>query len=347
MKRIILILLLFNLPVSNYSFAQNSFSINKIIITVEVQQELFPVIEKFMSQGNHTYNIPGLVTWRIHNNDAKIVQISLMCEIPGWTEPLISTVSLNPDESRELIQFPYGINLLSNHITVPATIHLSAKNDGKFIFKDTRDLDIKAVDDMVWSLKSPWDTELLLASWITPDDPMVEEILSDAKEKMPGRKFSGYSSSNVRSEIEAIFNAVMNSKIIFVNSIMNFGDVGFTQKIRLPEESISEKSANCIDGAVLFVSLFENIGLESSIILSPNHAVIGVRLARNSNETLFLETTMAGQGISDTNYKSINTFEAAVKEGLKEYKSIAQNNPGGLHIVNIRRARAMRIFPLR
>jgi len=347
MKSFMLLLILLIMPIISFSFAQNSLSISKIVINVEVQQELFPVLEKFMSQGNRYFNIPGLVTWRIHNNDTKIVKISFISEIPGWTDPIITTINLKPDENRELTQCPYGTNLSGNHVIVPATIQLSAKTDEKFIFKDSRNINIGSVDDMIWSLKSPWDTELLLAAWVTPSDPIVEEILAEAKETLPAKKFSGYNGSNVKSEINAIFNAVNNSKISFSKSNMNFGEIGFTHRIRLPEESISEKSANCIDGVVLFASLFENIGLESSIILSPDHALVGVRLARNSNETLFLETTMAGRGISDTNSSSSNTFEAALKEGLREYKSIVQNSPGNLHSVYIRQARAMRISPLR
>jgi hypothetical protein len=346
MKRIILSLFMLNPVFFTSLFAQLEHSKN-INVTVEVQRELFPVIEKFIAVGNIHSNIPGLVTWRIHNSTNKLVRISLISEIPGWAAPVITTVDLYPDQNKELMQSPFGINLLSNHILAPATILLRAKVDEKIIFQETRNLNIRAVDDMIWSLNSPWDTESLIASWVTPNDPMVEEILSVAKEMLPGKKLPGYSSSDVREEVKAIFNAVSNYKISYVNSAMYFGQVGFTQRVKLPEESISEKSVNCIDGAVLFASLFENIGLQPLIILTNDHAFAGVRLAPNSKGILCIEITIAGRPMVDSSSSFTAAFEDAVKEATGEYNYSAQNGSGALRIIDIKRARAMRIYPLR
>ena len=318
-----------------------------INVKAEVQRELFPVIEKFIAAGNIHSNIPGLVTWKIINSSNKLVRISLISEIPGWAAPVITTVDLYPDQNRELMQSPFGINLLSNHILAPAAILLKAKVNEKIIFEETRNLNIRAADDMIWSLNSSWDTEFLIASWVTPNDPLVEEILSDAKEMLPGKKLQGYGSSNVRDEVKAIFNSVSNYEISYVNSDMNFKQVGFSQRVRLPEESISEKSINCIDGAVLFASLFENIGLQPLIILTNNHAFAGVRLAPNSKSILCIETKISGHRMIDSISSFAAAFEAAVKEASNEYNSSVQNDPGALRIIDIKRARAMRIYPLR
>ncbi len=340
MKSIILFLILLNPAFISLIIAQPAHSINNIEITAEVQRDLFPVVEKFLSQWNNYSKIPDLVTWKIHNKSSKSVRISFITEIPGWTAPQITTIVLNPDENKELMHAPFGINLLSNHVTVSTKIMLRAKIDDKIIFDETKDINIRAVDDMIWSMNNSWDTELFLAAWVTPNDPAVEAILTEVKEKLPGGKFLDYSSPDVKPEIKAIYNAIYNYKISYVIDTMNFEQAGFTHRVRLPEESISEKSANCIDLAVLFCSLFENIGLESSIVITPDNTLVGVRLARNSNETLFFETSMAGP-------ENIFTYEAAVKEGIKEYNNTAKNNMGALHIINIRRARGMRIYPLR
>jgi hypothetical protein len=340
MKSIILFLVLINPAFINFNFAQPTHSINNIEITAEVQRELYPVVEKFLSQWNNYFKIPGLVTWRIHNKSTKSIRISFITEIPDWTVPQITTIVLNPEENRELMHAPFGINLLSNHVTVSTKIILKAKIDDKTIFDETKDIDIMAVDDMIWSMNNPWDSELFLAAWVTPNDPTVEEILAEVKEELPGVKLLGYSSPDVESEIKAIYSVVNNHKISYVIDTLSFEQAGFTHRVRLPEESISEKSANCIDLAVLFCSLFENIGLESSIVITPDNTLVGVRLARNSNETLFFETSMASPG-------NLFTYEAVVKEGINEYNKTAKNNLSALHIINIRRARGMRIYPLR
>lgn len=355
-------------------------SINKelnenIVVTVNVEQELFPVIAKYLSEGNEyseekikttpavyvdevskqlifptientSLNLPSLVKWNIHNKNNNSIQVSIISEIPEWTQPVISTILLEANESKEINQTPFGVRLLGNNSIIPSTILLRVKLDEKVIFEETRNLKIRPADDMIWSLHSPWDTESLIAAWVTPNDEVVEQILSIAKEKLFNRSLAGYQSSDLMAEIRAIFNAVRNSKVSYVNSRMSFGKVGFTQRVRLPRESINQKSANCIDGAVLFASLFENIGLEPLIILIPGHAIIGVRLASNSRETLFIETTMVGRNMMESILTLTKTFDAAVKKGLEVYNNAMQENPNEVRIIDIKHARGMDIYPL-
>jgi hypothetical protein len=345
MKKFILQIFLLSIVLPNFLFAQLA-SQSKINISVNVQQEIFPVIAKFISEGNKYSNIPGLVKWNIQNENDDSVQIIITSEIPEWTEPAITTIELSPKENKEIIQTPFGNKLLRNHSIVPTTILLKAKVEDKNIFEETKNIRVRAADDMVWSLNSPYDTEPLIAAWVTPNDNLVEKILSNAKEKLFSRALVGYLSSDITPQVKAIFNAVRNAKISYVNSVMSFGKIGFAQRVRLPRESISEKSANCIDGSVLFASLFENIGLEPVIILIPRHAFVGVRLAPNSRETLFIETTMVGRSMLNSLLTLTTTFDAAVKEGNDEFNRAMQTNPNSVRIVDIKKAREIGIYPL-
>ena len=107
-------------------------------------------------------------------------------------------------------------------------------------------------------------------------------------------------------------------------------------------ESILQKSANCIDGAVLFSSLFENIGLEPLIVLIPGHAFVGVRLAPNSRETLFIETTLVGRRVISLE----STFNAAVREGNAKFNNLITTDPSSVHIIDIKKERENGIYPL-
>jgi hypothetical protein len=346
MKKFILQIFLISIVLSNFLFAQLA-SQSKINISVNVQQEIFPVIAKFISEGNKYSNIPGLVKWNIQNGNDDSVQIIITSEIPEWTEPAITTIVLSPKENKEIIQTPFGNKLLRNHSIVPTTILLKAKVGDKNIFEETKNIRVRAADDMVWSLNSPYDTEPLIAAWVTPNDNMVEKILSNAKERrFINRSLSGYQSNDVVQQVKAIFNAVRHYGVSYVSSTMSFGKVGFTQRVRLPRESILDKSANCIDGAVLFASLFENISLEPVIVLIPGHAFVGVRLAPNSRETLFIETTMVGRSSLNSILTLTKTFDAAVKEGNDEFNKAMQTNPGAVRIIDIKRARESGIYPL-
>lgn len=345
MRKIILYLILVNLIFISPIIAQNINPTN-IDVSVKVQQELFPVISNFISQGNKYFNTPGLVDWEIKNKNNDSVKVIVTSNIPEWTEPVITTLYLGPNENKELFQTPFGNKLLKNHATVPTTVLLNVKFNNKNIFEETKKIRVRAADDMIWSLHSFYDTAPLIAAWVTPNDRMVEAILERAKEKLFNRSLSGYQSSDIIPQVKAIFNAVRNFHISYVNSIMSFGKVGFTQRVRLPRESISEKSANCIDGTVLFASLFENIGLDPLIILVPGHAFVGVRLRPNSRESMFIETTMVGRRVIESILTLTSTFNAAVKEGNTEFNNQMHNNPQAVHIIDIKKARENGIYPL-
>lgn len=346
MKKIILYVFLVSFLSSSSLFGQLDNQ-SKIDISVRVKQEIFPVIAKFISGGNKYSNIPGLVKWNIRNANNDSVQISIRSEIAEWTEPAISTVILGPNENKEITQTPFGNKLLRNHSIIPTTILLKAKQGNKNIFEETKNIRVRAADDMVWSLNTPYDTYPLIAAWVTPNDNMVEKILSNAKERrFFNRSLSGYQSEDVVPQVKAIFNAVRHYRVSYVSSTMSFGKIGFTQRVRLPRESILEKSANCIDGAVLFASLFENIGLEPIIVLIPGHAFVGVRLAPNSQETLFIETTLVGRSSLNSILSLTTTFDAAVKKGGDEFNKAMQANPNSVRIVDIKDAREIGIYPL-
>ena len=331
---------------TNNTDSINSQLAENIVVTVNVEKELFPVIAKFLSEGNEHHSISGLVKWDIQNNNSKAVHLSIISEINNWSSPVITPLDLNPNENKELFQTPFGVELLNNQTLVPATTLLEVKIGDKTIFEETRNVKIRPADDMIWSLHSPWDTESLIAAWVTPNDDVVEQVLSIAKERLYNRSLSGYRSSDLMKEIRAIFNSVRKSKVSYVDSHMSFGEVGFTQRVRLPRESILQKSANCIDGAVLFASLFENIGLEPLIVLIPGHAFVGVRLASNSRETLFIETTTVGRNMMESILTLTKTFDAAVNKALEEYNNAMQQYPNDVRIIDIKNAREMGINPL-
>lgn len=327
------------------SFGQNSISKN-IDISVETQKELFPSIAKIISVGNNSFNIPGLSKWKIKNKNVEPVKLTLTIEIPDWTSPIINTITLQPQETKDLSLTPFGIKLLENHSLMPTTLLLKAKIDEYVIFEETRSLNIRSCGDMVWSMFTPYDAVYLIAEWVTPNDPLVEQVLSIAKNKLFEKTLYGYNNSNLRAEIQAIFNAVRDIKVSYVNSTISFGTIGFTQRVRLPRESITQRSANCIDGAVLFASLFENIGLEPLIVIIPSHSFVGVRVAPDSPNALFIETTLVGRNMLNSILTLETTFDAAVKKGNEEFYKIMQNNPKSVQIVDIKKARSVGIYPI-
>ena len=324
----------------------NSGTSSSIVVSIDVEEEYFPVIAKLLAEGYSHPNIEGLVKWHLYNPKSDSIKIVLSCEIQEWVTPVIANVYIAPLETKQIAQTPFGKQLLNNRSTSPASVLLIAKFDDEVVFEETKNIKIRPTDDMIWSLHYPWDSKELIAAWVTPKDEVVEEILARAKEKLFNRTLAGYLGSNLMNELKAIFNAVRNAKVSYVNSSMSFGQVGFTQRVRTPKESILQRSANCIDGVVLFASLFENIGLEPLIVLLPGHAIIGVRVAPNSREAWFIETTLVGRNIMESILTLQTTFEAAVEQGTKVYTEFVQSDPSNVHILDIKQLREQGIYPL-
>lgn len=351
MKRHLLILNIVSILFLSRLSAQVSNTSN-LDVRVQAQPELFPVICKYISGGNSFEKFPGQIYWQITNNSSETVDAIVIAEINEWAEPVITKVIIHPSEQKKIFQTPFGIKMLSKHTTVPATLALKIKVKEKVIYEETKNINVRSPEEMIWSINDQFDLSELIACWVTPNDDKVENVLSIAKEKIFGRELSGYQNPEIFTQVRAIFNAVRDIKVSYVSSVLSFGKIGFTQRIRIPRESIIQKSANCIDGAVLFASLFENIGLEPVIVLIPSHAFVGVRIKPNSREILFIETTLVGRSGFKSIMESLNslsistTFDAAVKEGNEKFNSALKKFPKELRIIDIKEARKKGIYPL-
>jgi hypothetical protein len=129
---------------------------------------------------------------------------------------------------------------------------------------------------------------------------------------MPLRRLPGYEENkpivmvekSTTMQAKAIYRTLQELGVSYVKSSMTLGghpDV--SERVRMPGESLSDVSANCIDGVVMYASLFENLGMDPVIVLIPGHAYVGLRLSPKMNDYLYIETSLTGRA----------TFEAAVQ----------------------------------
>src|SRR5437588_3860957 len=120
----------------------------------------------------------------------------------------------------------------------------------------------------------------------------------------------------------------------YVKSSLTFGgNKSVSERIRMPRESLNLSSANCIDAAVMYASLFENLGMDATVVIVPGHAYAGVRLAKDSGKFLFLDVALTG----------LTTFEAAVASAEK---GMARYAPNSVKKVLIQQARDSGIYPM-
>jgi DNA-directed RNA polymerase subunit RPC12/RpoP len=317
-----------------------------------VEDELIPTIAYAYAMGDE-----GMIKMTVTNNTDKAKSLVAGCEIPGWTNPFESSFTLKKNGFKELnLKLSFLEKLKQNKEIVDAQINYYIKENGVIIWNQSKSIKISSKGTMLWSKYADFDMIDYVSGFVNPNDVKVEEIVSRAKEYAPDRNLIGYQFDDdemqaiqTRKEARAIFLALHEFGISYVNSPMSYS-IGHSQKVRTPFESIRDKSANCIDGAILYASIFENLGMEPMIIIGPGHAIVGVRLYPNSADAIYIETTLTGSTDETDNYEEVSDeeilaalFNRACEKGGETYNEWLQNDE--VQIVDIKDCRSRKIFP--
>lgn len=180
-------------------------------------------------------------------------------------------------------------------------------------------------------------------AWVTPYVDDVSKMLRKAVQFHPALKITGYPAqktggSEVLDQVKAIFDALAAEDIVYINSVIAFGaPPGIDgQRVRLPSQTIHDKSANCLDGTVLFASLLEAASLNPGLVFVPGHAFVAWEKWPNSNEWEFLETTMIGT----------KDFDTASAMARLHYETFKAKTPDYVRLHSIKELRSRRIWPM-
>lgn len=332
------------------------------------EEELIPALA-------YAYFMKGdpMITYTVTNNTESDKNLVVGCEIPGWANSFENSITLKKESSKNIeLKLSFFDKLKQNNEISDAQVNYYIKENGTKIWNQSKSIKIAAKGTMIWSKEEDNDCADYIASFVNPNDVKVEEVISNAKEYSNKRHLIGYQiyddalqAKETTAEAKAIFMALRKYGISYVNSPLSFS-IGITQRVRTPYESLRDRSANCIDGAVLFASLFENLGMEPLIILGPGHAIVGLRLSPNSTQAIFIETTMVGVAneavAEDKNETDVaeetetevtnevtpspiadNLFEQACQRGKETYQM--WKDDGDLKVIDIKMCRQLKIYP--
>jgi hypothetical protein len=313
------------------------------LFSAGIDGEIFPAFANYASLQLPMDRQIGTFLVTVSNSTDSSLTAKVSVQVPGWSDKEIQNVQVDAGEVRNLLFAPTFLpRLYRNHEIAPATAELKVTDPiGKPLYSDTVSVRLRSADDIYWG--KDFRFAPFIASWVTPHDPQVEAILARAKEFMPGRRLPGYeewkSADQQRdatyAEAKAIYRAVQQSGLSYVKSSITFGrNTDISERVRLPGESISHNSANCIDGVVMYASLFENLGMKPVVVLVPGHAYVGVREAENSDDYLYIETAITGRGAS---------FENAVRAATR---GIAKYSDKDVMRIRISQARDAGIYPM-
>lgn len=234
------------------------------------------------------------------------------------------------------------------------TLFLKAFDGEELIESTQKEVEVLSFDE--------WDGVNLgaesIANFVFPNNKAIDEIKSISLENYKrynfNNDFCGYnqaSKDDILKEICSVFQAIKSLDIKYSLAKASFEKEG--QKIRLPREILSSKFATCLDLALLFDSVFESIGLNSLLVLTDNHAFVGVWLSDyhyqdkvivdpaflinkyNNKDVVFIECTLVTR-TSDV------LFNEAINAGFNSLL----NAKGALYAVDILTCRINSIKPL-
>ena len=109
-----------------------------------------------------------------------------------------------------------------------------------------------------------------------PSNPNAEDSRETAaKEYMPGRRMPGYEGwkspdqqrASTMAQAKAIYRALQQTGVSYVKSSLTFGrNTEVSERVRMPGQAIISNSANCIDGVLMYASLFENLDMDPVVV---------------------------------------------------------------------------------
>lgn len=207
------------------------------------------------------------------------------------------------------------------------------------------------------------DLAKYLAVFVTPHKQEIQNFMGNAAAEHPEKTLKGYQASGEmtpqqkrmqsREQARAIFMALKKHvKPLYVFSAKSFGSSPdtLTQRVSLPAQCLPQGNeqggqAYCLDGALLFASLLENIQMEPLIVLIPGHAFVGWRVWRGSAEYEFLETTMIrGDSFNDALSEGNRQYREAIARGDDKRPFLDAN--GFMRVVDTAACHKEDIFPL-
>ncbi|WP_395748649.1 hypothetical protein [Prosthecobacter sp.] len=239
----------------------------------------------------------------------------------------------------------------------PINVIFSASVNGKELRQVTETYTMRSINDcplLLLNKEGDGGTNLsfLFAAYVNEDHPQVQQILKEALESGLVKKFNGYQGDDpakiakqVRLQVFSIWNALQRRGIKYSNVVTTRpGDRVVSQSVRFLQESIDNHQANCVDGTVLMASVLHKIGIQSYLVLVPNHCFLAFdEIPDSAALPTGLETTMLGHDdITDVkkmeflsseqqskeNMASAKTFVTAMEIGSSRIQACARNLEG-------------------
>ncbi len=303
--------------------------------------------------------VPTSIVHVIDSNDMPLMEVKLKnfspdktkrlrvsCTVQGYSAEAIETIEVGPGRTDTVLlsptYFPSKLKEVTELTRASVTV-LVEDLDAKAEMHRTLRVSLLALSSMPLAIPDPAtgqrrDMKPYLAAFVTPNAPEVMSFVRKAADKHPNKMLVGYQGDAgvVIAQAKAIFDALKDSGIVYVNSVIDFTPevTWLHQRVRRPSESLNDRQANCIDGTVLMASLLEAVSITPAIVIVPGHAFLAFGTDSELTNRQYIETTMIGT----------STYEQANATGNTRGQTYL--NSGTMSVLWLRDLRAKGITPL-
>lgn len=291
--------------------------------------------------------VPALVRVSLTNLEKEDRQFRVETEISGVTERGSTTLTIRKSKGESaLVTPPLKTSFTISNVRAPQSAQLVikitaiGKGGEKVVYDQTHPIELMPRDHL--PLFRFIDAEKLaitrtsgfIAAWITPNAKPVDTFLSEAKKRAPRETFSGLQSATI-PQVKALFDELKARGVSYVMDPDVGSDDVKSQRTRLPTEVLASGNAQCLEGAILYATLLEAIGLEPAVVLVPGHAFVSWRPSPKDGVAtpLFLETTMTHSA----------EFEEAMATARGEFETHSKN--GVATVIDIKKLRTFGVTP--
>ena len=241
--------------------------------------------------------------------------------------------------------YKYGLNptfsakIAEISTPTPVTVNLKVtQKTGAQLFAESKTVQMLPIGYYAWFLGES-DRRKVSMVLATPHADPVMKVISAAARATPWNAIVGYQETQgydhnkvVDYQMRAVYNVLQNLGVTYVSTSTTFTS-SEVQRIRLPVQTLSDNSGNCIETTLLFDAIFEAIGFQTYFVFVTGHVYLAVSEWPGSDQVLPLETTMLGSG----------TYDEARSTGLDEYRK-AKDDQGFL-LVDVQAVRKAGIEP--
>ena len=276
--------------------------------------QVFPALELSQARrdgaapaGRHEFAFgegSGLVAVRVRSHHAG-ERVSLTVEAPGLDAPARVEGVMGKSGRDYDLRPPLAWNPAQlRGADAPRRVELRftlQRDDGA---ADTRSLSVslRPLSEALYFVRDGADVvdlSWIFAAYVDERDAVVDEVLGSASKSGIVDKFDGYaagSADGVYRQVWAVWQALAARGIRYsaADPGIALGPRVFSQRVRLLEQTWSDRSATCIDGSVLIASALQRIGLRPFLVLVPGHAFVGFHLDADGDGAAYLETTVLG-----------------------------------------------------